>query len=87
MGERKEERERERGKRERCQTYCYMCMLATNDLYFNPPPVLKAGHSDVPFSIHFVCLGYGWAGYFTFLIFCFVKASVLCTCVSMPTTY
>ena len=30
----------------------------------------------------FVCLGYGWVGYFT-LVFFFLKASVLCKCVSM----
>ena len=58
---------------------------ASHKRSLNPP---QAGHSDVPFSIHlFVCLGYGWVGYFTLSFFCFVTASVLCTCVSMPTTY
>ena len=39
-------------------------------------PVLKAGHPGVPcyMYIHvytFVCLGYGWVGYFTVLYFLF----------------
>ena len=32
-------------------------------------PVLKAGHPGVPSYYMFVCLGYGWVGYFTFLFF------------------
>ena len=32
----------------------------------------------------FICLGYGWVGYQIILFsFCFLKASVLCTCISM----
>ena len=31
--------------------------------------VLKAGHPGVPSYYMFVCLGYGWVGYFTFLFF------------------
>ena len=44
-------------------------------------PVLKAGHPGVPSYYMFVCLGYGWVGYFTFLFF--LISSVLCTCISM----
>ena len=44
---------------------CGESWLATKD---PTVPVLKAGHPGAPSNM-FVCQGYGWVGYFTFLFF------------------
>ena len=62
-------------------------------MYMYTNPVLKAGHPGVPSYYMFVCLGYGWVGYFIFLFFlinprraCAARVTVVVLCVCVCTT-
>ena len=55
--------------------YMYLHVHYTYIMYLHVPPQLARLGIQVSLAIHvymFVCLGYGWVGYFTFLFFLLV---------------
>ena len=69
MRERKEEREREREEGEMSNILLHV--HASHKQSLTPPPQFsKLGiQMSLSLYINFVCLGYGWAGYFTLSFF------------------